>query len=106
PGPGAAVRTLSGGNQQRFVMGRELHNSPRALIVENPSRGLDVRATASVHDRLRSARNGGAAVVVYSSDLDELVELSDRIVVCFGGSVLEVDADLPAIGRAMVGAAT
>lgn len=103
-GPTATAGTLSGGNQQRFVMGRELHKSPRALVLESPSRGLDVRATALVHDRMRRARDDGAAIVVYSSDLDELLELSDRIVVCYAGSVRQVAANTTAIARAMVGA--
>jgi simple sugar transport system ATP-binding protein len=87
-------------------MGRELHESPRALVLESPSRGLDVRATASVHDRMRRVRDDGAAVVVYSSDIDELLELSDRVVVCYSGSVRHVPVNMTAIARAMVGADT
>lgn len=105
-GPGARMRTLSGGNQQRFVMGRELHDAPRALVLESPSRGLDVRATAAVHDRIRRVRDHGTAVVVYTSDMDELLALSDRVVVCYAGSVRQVQANSIAIGRAMVGADT
>jgi ABC-type uncharacterized transport system ATPase subunit len=96
---------LSGGNQQKFVLARELDGSPEALIAENPTRGLDIRATAHVLAELRSARAGGVAVVVYSSDLDEVLSLADRMIVCFDGraSVTPVDAD--AVARAMMGSA-
>ena len=104
PSPSVAVKTLSGGNQQRFVLGRELHESPRALVIENPSRGLDVRATAAVHDQLRAARDRGVAIVISATDIDELLELADRVVVCYGGIVHDVAANPSAIARAMVGA--
>jgi ABC-type uncharacterized transport system ATPase subunit len=97
------IAALSGGNQQKFVLARELEGAPEALIVENPTRGLDVRATAQVLDALRAARDAGVAVVVHSSDLDELFTVSDRMVVCFGGTVREVAVDRDAVGRAMVG---
>jgi simple sugar transport system ATP-binding protein len=103
-GPDAPASALSGGNQQRFVLGRALRTSPVAIVAENPSRGLDVQATVSVHAQLRSARDGGAAVVVYTSDLDELLELADRVVVCCAGRVIAVERSLGAIGRALVGA--
>ncbi|HKS07608.1 MAG TPA: ATP-binding cassette domain-containing protein [Gemmatimonadaceae bacterium] len=104
--PSVLAATLSGGNQQRFVIGRALRDEPQAIVAENPSRGLDVRATAFVHDALRAARNRGSAVVVYSSDIDELVELCDRVIVCFAGRVREVPATAAAIGQALVGAAS
>ena len=103
-GPSAIVRTLSGGNQQKLVLGRELANTPDALIVENPSRGLDFQATAAVHSALREARDGGAAVLMYSSDLDEVLLLADRVLVMFNGTLTEVPRDRDAIGRAMLGA--
>ena len=103
-----SVRTLSGGNQQKLVLARELMASldepaPEALVVENPTRGLDVRATADVHRRLRDACRRGAAVVMYSSDLDELLELASRVFVLFDGVVREMTIDRDAIGRAMLG---
>ena len=98
------VGTLSGGNQQKFVLARELANSPTALVAENPTRGLDVRATHEILDRLRAARQAGAAVVVYSADIEELLSIADRIVVCFAGTVRETTLDLDVIGRALVGA--
>jgi len=96
--------TLSGGNQQRFVLGRELRNSPDLLILENPTQGLDVNASAFVHEQIRNARNSGAAVVFYSSDLDELVELSDRVIVISAETLVDVPADRDDIGRALLGA--
>jgi simple sugar transport system ATP-binding protein len=101
------MRTLSGGNQQRVVLARELapvgDAAPAAVVAENPTRGLDVRATAHVHDRLRAARAAGAAVVVYSSDIDEVLLLADRILVVYDGRVREVPTEREAVGRAMVG---
>ena len=96
------IRTLSGGNQQKLVLGRELAGSPAALVVENPTRGLDIRATAAVHTALRAARAAGAAVVVYSSDLDELLSLADRVVVVSGGTVRSVAMERESVGRAML----
>ena len=98
----AVMRTLSGGNQQKLVLGRELAANPAALIVENPTRGLDIRATADVHDALRSARDAGTAIVVYSSDLDEVLALADRVIVVTAGHVRHVALDRDIVGRAML----
>ena len=108
PSPAARARGLSGGNQQRLVLGRELAGRPTAarptmVVAENPTRGLDVRATADVHGRLRAAAQEGTAVVLYSSDLDEVLALSTRIVVVHGGAVREVPADRDLVGRAILG---
>ncbi len=99
-----AIRTLSGGNQQKFVVGRELADAPAALVVENPTRGLDIRATADVHAALRAARDAGTAVVVYSSDLDEVLLLADRVLVVAGGTVRDVGSDRETVGLAMLDA--
>jgi simple sugar transport system ATP-binding protein len=119
-GARAAMRSLSGGNQQKLVLARELDarsdltraalgeqgsDAPRAIVVENPTRGLDVRATAEVHARLRAARDRGAAVVVYSSDLDEVLALSSRVLVAFNGTLRETALDRDEVGRAMLGLA-
>jgi len=107
-GAHVAIRTLSGGNQQKLVLARELvlgSDAERALVVENPTRGLDVRATAEVHARLRSAAQDGAAVVLYSSDIDEVLLLATRVFVVFERSVRESPLDRERIGQAMVGAA-
>ena len=77
----STMSDLSGGNQQRFVLGRELEDKPQLLVLENPTQGLDVRATAGIHERVRSAREQGTAIVFYSSDIDELAEISDRVLV-------------------------
>jgi ABC-type uncharacterized transport system ATPase subunit len=106
---GAQVaRTLSGGNQQKLVLAREMgattdQPSPLAIVVENPTRGLDVHATAAVHDRLREASANGAAVLVYSSDLDELLAITTRVVVMFDGVLTEVATDRRLIGEGMLG---
>ncbi len=95
--------SLSGGNQQKLVLGREMEDAPTALVVENPSRGLDFRATAAVHAALRAARDAGAAVVVYSSDLDEVLLLADRIYAMHDGVVTETARDREMVGNAMLG---
>jgi len=98
-----SVRTLSGGNQQKLVVGREIEGSQTALVAENPSRGLDVQATAAVHARILAARDAGMAVVIYSSDLDEVLALAERIVAVHAGNVTEPPREYEAIGRAMLG---
>jgi general nucleoside transport system ATP-binding protein len=101
----ALMRTLSGGNQQKFILGRELREKPALLVAENPTRGLDFQATAAVHARLRQAANDGVAVIVYSSDLDEVLALASRVLVVHDARVQEVPPDREVIGRTMVGAA-
>lgn len=107
PGPDAAIRGLSGGNVQRAVLARELSSEGDLLIVANPCFGLDFAAVAEIRARIVQARNRGAAVLLVSEDLDEILQLSDRIVVMFDGRLaLETDAasaDVGAIGRAMAG---
>ena len=105
PGPDIPARTLSGGNQQKFVLGRELAGTPQALIVDHPTRGLDIRATDEVLARLRGARDAGIAVVMYSGDLDEVLAVADRVLVVHAGRVREVPLDREQVGRAMLGAA-
>jgi general nucleoside transport system ATP-binding protein len=99
------ARALSGGNQQKLVLARELDGQPSLLVVDNPTRGLDILAAADVHRRLARAREAGTAVVFYSSDLDEVIALSDRIVVIAQGTVREIDPpfDRDAVGRRMLG---
>lgn len=95
---------LSGGNQQRFVLGRELRNDPPLLVLENPTQGLDLAATVFVHDRMRLARSKGIAIVFYSSDLDELAELSDRVLIVSGSGIVETIPDRNEIGSILLGA--
>jgi general nucleoside transport system ATP-binding protein len=91
-GPRALAASLSGGNQQKLVLAREISRRPRVIVAENPTRGLDLRATMAIHDRLRDAAEQGAAVLVYCSDLDELLSLADRYVVVARGALLEIPA--------------
>jgi simple sugar transport system ATP-binding protein len=99
----SAVRSLSGGNQQKLVLARELDGNPSLLVVENPTRGLDIRATRDVHERLRAAARQGTTVVMYSSDLDEVLAVADRILVIHAGHVAETARDRDVVGRAMLG---
>jgi ABC-type uncharacterized transport system ATPase subunit len=100
---GTPMATLSGGNQQRLVLGRELDGDPELLVVENPTRGLDLRATVAVHSRLRTAAAAGSAVVVYSSDIDEVLSLATRVIVVHNGRVSDAPLDRMSAGRAMLG---
>ncbi|HET7131127.1 MAG TPA: ABC transporter ATP-binding protein, partial [Gammaproteobacteria bacterium] len=79
--------------------------APRALVAENPTRGLDIAAAAALQRHLLEARDAGMAIVLYSSDLDEVLALADRLVVMFEGRTTEVPLDRDAAGRAMLGAA-
>ncbi len=97
------AHTLSGGNQQRFILGRELESHPPLVVAENPTRGLDLRATAFVHSRLLGTAADGAAVVVYAGDLDEVLGLADRVLVVHDGIVRELPLDRDLIARGMVG---
>ena len=99
------ARALSGGNQQKLVLARELSVAPRLLVAENPTRGLDVRAARAVHERLRMTAVTGAAVVVYSSDLDEVLSLATRVIAIHGGRTRECSLDRDEVGRAMLGIA-
>jgi simple sugar transport system ATP-binding protein len=105
--PGVPIATLSGGNVQRAVLARELVDEIQVLVASNPCFGLDVTAVAQVHAQLMEVRNRGAAVLLISEDLDELMELADRIVVLFEGRLVyqatRDEADLTVIGRRMSG---
>jgi len=72
-------------------------------VVENPTRGLDIRATQAVHERLRRTAEQGSAVAVYSSDIDEVIALAHRILVVYGGLVRECPLNRDEVGRAMLG---
>jgi simple sugar transport system ATP-binding protein len=109
-GPEVPIATLSGGNVQRAVLARELSEPVSVLIAANPVFGLDFAAVAEIHDRILAARDAGAAVLLVSEDLDELLELSDRIVVMFEGRLVHEtttsSADTAIIGRWMAGHGT
>jgi simple sugar transport system ATP-binding protein len=87
PSPATSVRLLSGGNMQKLILGRVLAEKPRIIIANQPSRGLDVGAVAYVHARLLAARAEGAAILILSEDLDEIISLSDQIAVAYRGRI-------------------
>ncbi len=106
--PEMRLGDLSGGNLQRAVLARELSSGDvQVLVAANPCFGLDFKAVGYIHDRLIDARNGGAAVLLLSEDLDELLELADRIFVMSEGELVHettpAGADLATIGRQMAG---
>lgn len=84
------IKTLSGGNQQKVVVARELDGSPELIVAAHPTRGLDIHAARFVHSRLISARNRAKAVLLVSSELDELLYLSDRIAVMYNGKIVGI----------------
>jgi len=108
PQPELPLQHLSGGNQQKVVVARELDAQPRLLVVVQPTRGLDIGAVAQVHARLREAREQGAGVLMVSLDLEEVLALSDRVYVLFEGRVTGTftrpDFDERELGRRMLGA--
>jgi general nucleoside transport system ATP-binding protein len=106
-GPEAAAKSLSGGNLQKFIVGREIDAQPRVLIVAQPTWGVDVGAAAQIRGELLALRDAGCAVLVVSEELEELFELSDRLVVIARGrlspSVPTRDATIERIGQWMAG---
>ena len=88
PGTNTLATALSGGNQQKFVVGRELEDDPSLLIASQPTRGIDIGAQALIWEKLRESRDNGLGVLLISADLEELIGLSDRIVVFYQGSLV------------------
>ena len=82
------VKNLSGGNQQKVVLARQMHREPSALIAVDPTRGLDVGATEFVYKQLLAARDRGVAILLVSTDLEEVLCLSDRIAVIYNGTIM------------------
>lgn len=110
PGIEVTAGSLSGGNQQKLIVGREMSHAPRFLIAAHPTRGVDVGAQAQIWDQIREARREGLAVLLISADLDELIGLSDTLRVMYRGRLV-ADADPATItpeelGTAMTGAAS
>jgi simple sugar transport system ATP-binding protein len=104
--PGQPARTLSGGNQQKLCVARALRRWPAVLVAVNPTRGLDLGSSAAVRERLRTEARRGTAVLLISTDLDELLEVGDRIAVLHRGELLPVEAQLRTrerIGELMLG---
>ncbi|MFQ5612639.1 MAG: ABC transporter ATP-binding protein [Anaerolineae bacterium] len=88
--PGDKVKTLSGGNLQKVILARVLERDPQVIVVAQPTRGLDVGATEYVRGKLLEQRDNGAAILLISEDLDEILELSDRIAVIYEGEIMGV----------------
>ncbi len=107
PGPSAPARVLSGGNLQKLVVAREFSGRPRLVVAASPTRGLDVGATQTVHAYLREVAGAGAAVLLLSEDLDEILELADRILVIYEGMLVgettPQQASIEEIGLMMAG---
>ena len=82
------VRSLSGGNQQKVILARELESSPSLLVAAHPTRGLDIGAASFVHEKMIAARERGVGILLISADFDEILEMSDRILVCFEGQIM------------------
>ncbi len=106
-GPGAAAKSLSGGNLQKFIVGREIEAKPKLLIVSQPTWGVDVGASAQIRGEILALRDAGCAVLVVSEELDELFEICDRLHVIAKGrlspSVMRTDATVERIGEWMSG---
>jgi len=106
-GPGAAAKSLSGGNLQKFIVGREIAANPKLLIVSQPTWGVDVGAAAQIRGELLKLRDEGCALLVVSEELDELFEISDRLVVIAKGrlspSVPTAQATVAQVGEWMSG---
>ena len=79
---------LSGGNQQKYVVGREIEDNPNLLIASQPTRGIDIGAQALIWDKLKDSRDNGLGVLLISADLEELIGLSDRIIVIYQGKIV------------------
>ena len=109
PGPQTLAAALSGGNQQKFIVGREMSKAPALLLASHPTRGVDVGAQAAIWEVLRQAREKGMAIVLISADLEELIGMSDRLLVMLRGTItaeLNPATTTPEqLGSAMTGAA-
>jgi simple sugar transport system ATP-binding protein len=106
--PTDKVRTLSGGNIQKILLARTLSRNPKIIIAAQPTRGLDIGATEYVHQKLLEQKQKGAAILLTSEDLDEVLRLSDRILVMYAGKIVgefnSEEADVNTIGLLMAGA--
>jgi ABC-type uncharacterized transport system ATPase subunit len=107
PDADAVVAQLSGGNQQKIVVGRALTSAPKLVVAYQPTRGIDIGAAALVQSRLIEARNGGAGVLLISFELDEIFACADRVLVIangkFVGSFDRASIDRGRIGALMAG---
>lgn len=108
PSRDTPLKTLSGGNIQKMVLARELSREPRVLVAAQPTRGVDISATEYIHQRLVAQRTKGTATLLISEDLDEILNLSDRIAVMYEGQVVGIvdqhEATVERLGLMMAGA--
>ena len=88
PSQETKIRSLSGGNQQKVILARELESQPSLLVMAHPTRGLDIGAASFVHEQMIAARERGVGILLISADFDEILEMSDRILVCFEGQIM------------------
>ena len=88
--PNDPIRTLSGGNIQKVILARVIERNPKAIVVAQPTRGLDIGATDYVRGKLLEQRAKGAAILLISEDLDEIFALADRVVVLYEGDIMDV----------------
>ena len=108
PGVKTPARHLSGGNQQKLILARELHGGPKLIVACQPTRGLDIGAEEFVHKILLQQKDRGVSVLLISADLEQITALSDRIAVIFEGRITGIlkndgKADLSQIGLKMAG---
>ena len=108
-GPSAPAKSLSGGNQQKLIVGRELAKDPKIIVASQPTRGLDIGAAKYIRDLLVEMRNNGRAILLVSADLDEVLALADRMAIMYEGRFMTVAApdelDRETIGMLMGGMA-
>ena len=106
PSASTPARTLSGGNQQKIIVAREMATQPKVMLAAQPTRGVDIGAIEFIHRRLVSERDGGAAILLVSAELDEIQSLSDRIAVMYEGRIVSIeppDASEERLGLLMTG---
>ena len=107
PSPNLPASSLSGGNKQKTVVARELSQNKKVVVAAQPTRGVDVGSIEFIHNQLIAARDKGSAILLVSAELDEVLSLSDRIAVIYGGKIVATfdskSADRAEIGRLMAG---
>jgi len=106
-GPGAPAKSLSGGNQQKLIVGRELAKNPDIIVAAQPTRGLDIGSAQYIRDLLVEMRNNRRAILLVSADLDEVLALSDRVAIMYEGRFMTItspaELDRETIGLLMGG---
>ena len=106
-GSSTVVRSMSGGNQQKAIIAREIERDPEILVAVQPTRGLDVGAIENIHNQLINERDKGKAILLISLELDEILDVSDRIAVIYDGSIVgefeQEEANEQNVGLLMAG---